>query len=742
MEQTEDQTSGNIKVVCRFRPLNDKEKQIADGVCVNFLPDNKTVQMKSHPDGQESPRFTFDYVFNPSTHQADVYDMSARQIIHSVLQGFNGTVFAYGQTSSGKTFTMSGASIDDPDLKGIIPRMVGDVFSKIESADEHLEFTVKVGYCEIYLEKIKDLLNPVKNNLKIHEDRTRGVFIEGLSEKYASNEDEVYDMMAIGSENREVGFTNMNAGSSRSHSIFIVTITQTNSIDYSAKVGKLYLVDLAGSEKVGKTGAAGKRLEEAKNINKSLTVLGQVINSLTDGKSTHVPYRDSKLTRVLQEALGGNSKTSLIITCSPSPYNEAETLGTLRFGMRAKAIKNKPKVNREYTVAELKLMLFKVKEEVRIKDIRLKHLEQAMNNLGVQIPKELEETKDSNYIEEEDSKNSEYDAVILELEDVRNQLSNEVEMRLRASQELLTKMNELQDLRNHFENLQEKNAKRKEKYKKLKKETVESKEKAEKLEISHNYLKDDFNGLNSKVFILEQKLNEKQVQIDNMKTDQASFKPENQEDYTNMITELRNQLQNSQASNQDLINQINNLQRQMQIPTKSNLGKQPENWEEEKKGLLRDLQNRVDKVISLEMQMDDLKERYVGLERSLPGGIKRFKNKSDALERSLEHITNSYHEIISKNSEMKVEIIMLDKKNNVIIERNNNLETELKRYKSLLIEAEATIKSLYSDLENRKSIRPSFTGTGFSKIVKPIKAGQMTGRMSMAVRTNPFEKGF
>lgn len=156
----------------------------------------------------------------------------------------------------------------------------------------------------------------------------------------------------------------MNAESSRSHSIFVITVTQKNIETGSAKSGQLFLVDLAGSEKVGKTGASGQTLEEAKKINKSLSALGMVINSLTDGKSTHVPYRDSKLTRILQESLGGNSRTTLIINCSPSAYNDAETLSTLRFGMRAKSIKNKAKVNAELSPAELKAHLRKARADV------------------------------------------------------------------------------------------------------------------------------------------------------------------------------------------------------------------------------------------------------------------------------------------------------------------------------------------------------------------------------------------
>ena len=265
------------------------------------------------------------------------------------MDGFNGTIFAYGQTSSGKTHTMTGI-IDNPEQRGVIPRMVQYIFERIGESPQEIEFSVKVSMIEIYMEKIRDLLNPAKNNLKVHEDKQKGIYIADATETYVSDETEVYDIMKCGNDNRSIGFTDMNAQSSRSHSCFIITINQNNTVDFSSKTGKLYLVDLAGSEKISKTGAAGQTLEEAKTINKSLSTLGLVINNLTDGKSSHIPYRDSKLTRVLQESLGGNARTALIITCSPAKYNLDETISTLKFGARAKQVKNKPKINKELTV--------------------------------------------------------------------------------------------------------------------------------------------------------------------------------------------------------------------------------------------------------------------------------------------------------------------------------------------------------------------------------------------------------
>lgn len=174
-----------------------------------------------------------------------------------MLEGFNGTIFAYGQTSSGKTHTMQGPNIGDIELQGIVPRMVRTVFNRIENADENIEFTVKVSMCEIYNEKIKDLQNPKADNLKIHEEKGKGIYIQDIVEKYCCDETDVYDVMKMGNSNRAIASTNMNAESSRSHSMFVLTITMKDNTTDSLKTGKLYLVDLAGSEKIGKTGAQG-----------------------------------------------------------------------------------------------------------------------------------------------------------------------------------------------------------------------------------------------------------------------------------------------------------------------------------------------------------------------------------------------------------------------------------------------------------------------------------------------------
>ncbi|KAI9296806.1 kinesin heavy chain [Neoconidiobolus thromboides FSU 785] len=352
----------NIRVLCRFRPQNKREIEAGGQPCIKFSEDMTTVQV----DSKEYPGdFTFDAIYDHTTSQKDFFESSVKATVDDVIKGYNGTVFAYGQTGAGKTFTMMGAGgLDNVELKGITPRIIETIFESIYASTSNIEYLVKVSYMEIYMEKIKDLLNPVNDNLPIHEDKVNGIYVKGMTELYVSSVEEVYEVLNRGGANRVVAFTKMNAESSRSHSLFVINVEQKNLSDGSQKRGRMFLVDLAGSEKVGKTGASGQTLEEAKKINKSLSALGMVINSLTDGKSKHIPYRDSKLTRILQESLGGNSRTTLVINCSPSSYNDAETVSTLRFGIRAKSIKNKAKVNAELSPAELKAMLKKAKTQI------------------------------------------------------------------------------------------------------------------------------------------------------------------------------------------------------------------------------------------------------------------------------------------------------------------------------------------------------------------------------------------
>nr|XP_018679280.1 PREDICTED: kinesin-like protein KIN-1 isoform X4 [Musa acuminata subsp. malaccensis] len=321
----------NVTVCVRFRPLSLSEKRLhGDSICIQAL---NTQSFTFKDEKEEDITFCFDRVFYQDSEQVDVYDFLAMPIIEGAVNAINGTIIAYGQTGAGKTYSMEGLGVLDGDRnkKGLLPRIVDGIFEFLQSLVEMTKWTVKLSMVEIYMDKIRDLFDLSKDNIQIKENKCQGIFLLGATEH--------------GIANRAVGETQMNLASSRSHCVYIFSVQQESRTNGRLKTGKIVLVDLAGSEKADRTGAGGIVLEEAKSINKSLSALGNVINALTAGKVNHIPYRDSKLTRILQDALGGNSRTALLCCCSPSPSNVSESLSTLRFGARAKLLKSSPRAN-------------------------------------------------------------------------------------------------------------------------------------------------------------------------------------------------------------------------------------------------------------------------------------------------------------------------------------------------------------------------------------------------------------
>jgi kinesin family protein 5 len=348
-----------IRVIVRFRPMNDRER--GDAAAFNVDAQRGSVQaLASGNDGSgvadtSGAAFTFDGVHDWNASQSELYDSCARATIDDVLRGFNGTIFAYGQTGAGKSFTMFGDPRVDA-LSGIVPRACAHLFACIASdACGATEFTIRCSFLEVYCEAVCDLLNPSGTNLRVRESPERGVWVDGLSQVFCTCADDVLQLLQLGEKARSVASTNMNAVSSRSHSLFVLELTQKLA-DGSTKSARLNLVDLAGSEKIAKTGATGETLEEAKKINQSLSALGNCIVALTESRA-HVPYRDSKLTFILRESLGGNCKTTLLVAASPARSNVAETLSSLRFGARAKLIKNTVTVNVRRSAAQLEELL-------------------------------------------------------------------------------------------------------------------------------------------------------------------------------------------------------------------------------------------------------------------------------------------------------------------------------------------------------------------------------------------------
>lgn len=367
-----------VKVVVRCRPLAEKEKNEGFEEVKKSRPeqkwferlsskapvDNKHVDSPTqvvkiwperggvqvyNPKGQDK-LFTYDAAYDCTADTQTIYDEMVRPLVASVLDGFNGCVFAYGQTGTGKTHTMEGTA----DHEGIIPRAFRHIWAHIEnSASPEVTHLVSCSYVELYLEDVRDLLAKDCKKLTIRGQELNGFYIPEMTSVVCKSAAEMVRIMKAGNRNRAAGRTDMNEHSSRSHAVFLVTVETAHRKNNRIRVGKLNLVDLAGSERQRKTGASAERLREASRINQALSSLGNVISALAEN-SPHVPYRDSKLTRILQDSLGGNSKTIMIANIGPASYNYDETITTLRYAHRAKAIKNKPVRNEDPKDAKLR----------------------------------------------------------------------------------------------------------------------------------------------------------------------------------------------------------------------------------------------------------------------------------------------------------------------------------------------------------------------------------------------------
>ena len=385
----------NLKVYIRVRPplMREKDSSLPFRSIASVSEDKRTISLIEYlgiefdeaskqkefidyPNHFLPHPYTFDHIFDMDSTQEDVYQIAAVPAVESLEDGYNSTIFAYGQTGTGKTYTMEGFIYDylSPN-KGLIPRAIEDIFKYIENnSNSDTTFIIRVTYLQIYNESIDDLLKPEKKHLSIREGQKKGLYVEGLSEWAVRSPNDIYALLERGAQCRTKAYTNMNDVSSRSHAVFTIILEQMKISNGRKrfKAGKLNMVDLAGSERVKISGATGKQLDESRRINKSLSALGNVINALTDPKTKHIPYRDSKLTRLLQNSLGGNCKTSMIAMISPYDGSYNESTSTLNFAKRAKGIRIKAKINEEVNqnalISQYEKELSKLRQELSEKN--------------------------------------------------------------------------------------------------------------------------------------------------------------------------------------------------------------------------------------------------------------------------------------------------------------------------------------------------------------------------------------
>ncbi|KAJ1976618.1 Kinesin-like protein kip2 [Dimargaris xerosporica] len=384
----------NVKVTVRMRPPSFYELETSTIAQMWDIDpcDNRIALSDEFIERTRRPplAFTFDRLITGSDNGA-IYDRSVRDVVQSAMDGYNGTVFAYGQTASGKTYTMSGTA----DQPGVIPQTIDEVFSCIRHSAGQREFLLRVSYLEIYNETIRDLLSPSTADLKIHDDKRRGVYVSGLREEVVTSPGQMVRILKLGEANRHIGSTDFNEHSSRSHSLFQLVIEsrecspsvgaghpfrlRSNSNSFQGdgvRISQLNLIDLAGSEKA--SGSAERRKEGA-FINKSLLTLGTVIAKLTEDKVTHIPFRDSKLTRILQSSLSGHARVSVICTVSPAQINYEESINTLKFAARVKRVTTRAET---YQVRDDKALLQKYRLEILELKNKLMQVNQNLDREG------------------------------------------------------------------------------------------------------------------------------------------------------------------------------------------------------------------------------------------------------------------------------------------------------------------------------------------------------------------------
>ncbi|KAL3527570.1 hypothetical protein ACH5RR_012226 [Cinchona calisaya] len=372
------EAKGNIRVFCRCRPLSKAEALAGCSTVVDFDA-AKDGELGILNGGSMKKTFKFDCIYTPKDDQADVY-ADASPMVTSVLDGYNVCIFAYGQTGTGKTFTMEGTV----EKRGVNYRTLEELFKVVKERSETFSYNISVSVLEVYNEQIRDLLVTSSTSKKLEIKQAPEGFhhIPGIVEAEVGNIKEVWDVLQAGSSARAVGSNNVNEHSSRSHCMLCVMVKAKNLINGECTKSKLWLVDLAGSERLAKTDVQGDRLKEAQNINRSLSALGDVISALAN-KSGHIPYRNSKLTHLLQDSLGGDSKTLMFVQISPSEKDLSETLSSLNFATRVRGIELGP-ARKQIDTSELqkmKLMLDKSKQESRSKDESIRKLEESLQNI-------------------------------------------------------------------------------------------------------------------------------------------------------------------------------------------------------------------------------------------------------------------------------------------------------------------------------------------------------------------------
>lgn len=659
-----DEDSGRVRVAVRLRPRN-AEDLLSDADfsdCVELQPELKRLKLRKNNWSSESYRF--DELFTETASQKRVYEVVAKPVVESVLNGYNGTVMAYGQTGTGKTYTVGRLGKDDPSERGIMVRALEDIIVNTSPASDSVEVT----YLQLYMESIQDLLAPEKTNIPINEDpKTGEVSLPGATIVKIQNLDHFLQLLQVGEANRHAANTKMNTESSRSHAILMVYIRRSvhekvndeinsrdkgnrsdlfdgNSIPIVRK-SKLLIVDLAGSERIDKSGSEGSLLEEAKFINLSLSSLGKCINALAEN-SPHIPTRDSKLTRLLRDSFGGSARTSLIITIGPSARHHTETASTIMFGQRAMKIVNMVKLKEEFDYESL-----------------CRKLENQVDHLTAEIERQQKLREDDKY---------------------------ELEKRLRERQDSFSEANKVLVTRSEF--LEEENTR------------LESEIKSILNEL--NYHKDLNNLMHDKVSHLETSLqNSKQHQLENSTYQQVLA--DTTQMYEKKIAELIKQIEDERACSESAREQLDLMKKLLSEHQMSIQKYQTENSRYQK-ALADTTQMYEKKIAELVKQLQDEHAHFEGAEEQLHLAKRLLSDHQNSIQgqKEIDELGLRLQEMYQLHENTLNELQSLKSENEDLLEEKAKLNEELHSVRRGLLVEEKQRKAIENELVKLKRAVP------------------------------------
>ena len=615
-----------VMVHLRIRPLSEDDiARYGQNSSVEYTDDSRGIVTLRKD--YEKKTFNFDSVFDGNSRQDEIFNKVAYPVVSSVIEGYNGTIFSYGQTGTGKTFTMIGAG---GEFQGIIPKSAHYIFNHIQNCTTH-GFTVKVGFLQIYMEMLQDLLNPnAEKQIRIREDPEEGVYLSGITWTPVTSTKNCMELMYQGDKNRNTAFTSMNSHSSRSHAVYMIRVEKRvkHSIEQLEELEKkgekpdqsmtksiLYLVDLAGSERVSKSKAAGSRLDEAKNINLGLLALGNCIQALSDKKAKYVPFRDSKLTRLLEDSLGGNSKTSLVVTIGPSLGHYQESISSLLFGTRAMKVENRPELN--ITV--------------------------DYKALCAQLQAELDRINDSNSmwsIERQQFLDN-YNKAVTEVENLNN---DKVEMQLTID-ELKSKSKEV-NLSSYEQSKLEEIAKLKSYYK----------EKMKKKETEYKKTVDDYDKVNNE---LDHNISLHKVHIVDLESKNNSMKHE--------LKKYREELEHEKNDRQIRINQMNTEIEDLQRALAAEKAKK------EKEIIVQTLDNKAECIAKYE-------EIIKTNEESFRRTTDEYEQDINILRDNLSKLSNERDELAGEKQKLLQKLGVLTKKASHIAKESVRIRSETENH--------------------------------------------------------------